>query len=244
MTVLARCGASKQARIRATTTRRISPTSKRFSNGFLCVKYTQRVPQLNVLTVVERDPIPMPFSAHFPPLPPLMKVSAFAGLSLLSHSHTRTQSSVPAFCIFIAGRRTGRAWRGLAWPGLAWRAREMQKQPFYVFVASAHDSRQRRRCPGAAPAADAACSLLLQPYKFSQFTLLSRTFIAFNLLTSHLKLFFSPSLCTLLSPFLLNLLTRTHTLQISTAVKPIILLLPPRRVYYQLLSTTWPTKRG
>lgn len=140
-----------------------------------------------------------------------MKVSAFAGLSLLSHSHTRTQSSVPAFCIFIAGRRTGRAWRGLAWPGLAWRAREMRKQPFYVFVASAHDSRQRRRCPGAAPAADAACSLLLQPYKFSQFTLLSRTFTAFNLLTSHLKLFLSPSVCTLLSPFLLNLLTRTHT---------------------------------
>lgn len=123
----------------------------------------------------------------------------------LAHSHTVEFAGVLYFHCGSSNRP------GLVWPGLAWRAREMRKQPFYVFVASAHDSRQRRCCPGAAPAADAACSLLLQPYKFSQFTLLSRTFIAFNLLTSHLKLFFSPAVCTLLSPFLLNLLTRTHT---------------------------------
>lgn len=113
----------------------------------------------------------------------------------LAHSHTVECAGVLYFHCGSSNRP------GLAWPGLAWRAREMRKQPFYVFVASAHDSRQRRRCPGAAPAADAACFLLLQPHKFSQFTLLSRTFIAFNLLTSHLKLFLSPSVCTLLSPF-------------------------------------------
>lgn len=141
MTVLPRCGASKQAITRATTSR-ISPTNERCSNGFLCVKYTQRMPQLNVLTVVRMEKTQSLSSFQHAPLHPVMKVSAFAGLSLLSHSHTRTQSSVPAFCIFIAGRRTGRPWCGLAW-----RAREMRKQPFYVFVASAHDSRQRRRCP-------------------------------------------------------------------------------------------------
>lgn len=107
-----------------------------------------------------------------------------------THTHTRTlaESTVPAFCIFIAGRRTCLAERG-----------KCENSRFMFLWRLRMTSRRRRRlCPVLHQPQLPAC---LQPYKFSQFILLSRTFIAFDSLISRFNSLFSANgTCTCTPP--------------------------------------------
>lgn len=153
MTVFARCGASKQARTQATT-RRISPTNKRCSNGFLCVKYTQRMLQLNVLTVVStaifayKRPAQYPLQ-HTPA--PVNESECWACYHTRTHAHSRLCRR------FVFSLRVVEpAWPGLAWHGLA--SAGNAKTAVLCFCRVCAWLQAATALPGAAPAADAACS--------------------------------------------------------------------------------------